>query len=761
MQREEFRELGVMADWDVQEGTYRTMDQDYEIRQLNLLKSMVQKDLILHRSRPTYYSPSSRTALAEAELSYKDDHKSHSVYVFFKVPTESMARGLKSVWDRVGGGRELGLAIWTTTAWTLAANQAVAISPTMEYVIVERKGDERLLVIAKDRVEALTDALGKMKILASLSGEDLVGTKYQHLFWKEGLPAPQIIFGKHVTAAAGTSLVHTAPAHGQEDYVAFREAFTTTTAADGQVEELRCPVDDEGRFTGDLEAWTEDAALANRLVGKSVLGEAVPEMIQILREKGILLHTEMLRHRYPCDWKTKEPVIMRATPQWFANIESIKQSAIDAMETVNFKPEQSKRRLESFVLGRSEWCISRQRSWGVPIPVLYDIDTGEAHLTAETLDHIIPVLASKGTDYWWSDDVDAFVPSHLKSTGKQFRKGTDTMDVWFDSGSSWTLIKDLALRSPQEYVADVYLEGSDQHRGWFQSSLLTYLASIEGENSGAPAPYKTLITHGMVLDQDGQKMSKSLGNGLTPVEVIHGGKDKKKLPSYGTDILRLWAAQVDYTRDSAIGPTSLSAAAENARKIRNAIKFILGTAYRAETEPRELQDVELGLVDRWLLNEVAELESYAIANYDIFDFNRVLQSLNTFISGTLSNIYFEMNKDILYCDEANSNRRQASIAVLSFVLSRIMHVLAPITPHLAEEVLHRTQYKSLEINASTFIWKEDDQTWRDERAVQEMQPLLAVRQQVMQLLEEARTTKLVFFTKFSVTLISGQLTLRS
>lgn len=184
----------------------------------------------------------------------------------------------------------------------------------------------------------------------------------------------------------------------------------------------------------------------------------------------------------------------------------------------------AKRRLESFVLGRSEWCISRQRSWGVPIPVLYDIDTGEAHLTAETLDHIIPVLASKGTDYWWSDDVDAFVPSHLKSTGKQFRKGTDTMDVWFDSGSSWTLIKDLALRSPQEYVADVYLEGSDQHRGWFQSSLLTYLASIEGENSGAPAPYKTLITHGMVLDQDGQKMSKSLGNGLTPVEVIHGGK---------------------------------------------------------------------------------------------------------------------------------------------------------------------------------------------------------------------------------------------
>lgn len=268
------------------------------------------------------------------------------------------------------------------------------------------------------------------------------------------------------------------------------------------------------------------------------------------------------------------------------------------------------------MLGRSEWCISRQRSWGVPIPVLYDVSTGEAHLSAETLDHIIPVLAAKGTDYWWSDEVDAFVPAHLKSTGKQFRKGTDTMDVWFDSGSSWTLIKELGLRSTEEPVADVYLEGSDQHRGWFQSSLLTYLAATEGDKNVAPAPYGTLITHGMVLDQDGQKMSKSLGNGLTPMEVIHGGKaslisigcpakangtsrdlqDKKKLPSYGTDIMRLWAAQVDYTRDVSIGPTSLSAAAENARKIRNAVKFILGNAYRADTEPRTLDTVQLGLV---------------------------------------------------------------------------------------------------------------------------------------------------------------------
>jgi isoleucyl-tRNA synthetase len=253
----------------------------------------------------------------------------------------------------------------------------------------------------------------------------------------------------------------------------------------------------------------------------------------------------------------------------------------------------------------------------VPIPVLYDVSTGEAHLDAETLDHIIPVLAAKGTDYWWSDEIDAFLPPHLKSTGKQFRKGTDTMDVWFDSGSSWTLIKELGLRSTQEPVADVYLEGSDQHRGWFQSSLLTYLAATEGDKNAAPAPYGTLITHGMVLDQDGQKMSKSLGNGLTPMEVIHGGKassnvtatltkanissawtsqDKKKLPSYGTDIMRLWAAQVDYTRDVSIGTTSLSAAAENARKIRNAIKFILGNAYRGDSEPRSLENVQLGLV---------------------------------------------------------------------------------------------------------------------------------------------------------------------
>ncbi|KAI5452982.1 isoleucine-tRNA ligase [Naganishia albida] len=738
-QREEFRQLGIMADWDSETETYRTMDQAYEIRQLNLLKSMVQNNLILHRSRPTYYSPSSRTVLAEAELSYKDDHKSHSAYVYFSVPEEYMSADLKRLWKDVAAGRELGLAIWTTTAWTLAANQAVAVSPTMEYAIVERKSDPRLLVIATERLEPLKEALGDMKVLGRITGQELVGTKYQHLFTKPSLPPPEVILAKHVTAAAGTSLVHTAPAHGQEDYEAFREAFAGSVQA--QASEMRCPVDDEGKFTNELADWTDDKTLPERLVGKSVLGDAVPEMIAILKEKGILLHTNMLSHRYPCDWKTKEPVILRASPQWFANIEGIKQSAIQAIASVDFKPEQSKRRLESFVLGRSEWCISRQRSWGVPIPVLYDVSTGEAHLSAEILDHIIPVLAAKGTDYWWSDEIDAFVPEHLKSTGKQFRKGTDTMDVWFDSGSSWTLIKELGLRSTKEPVADVYLEGSDQHRGWFQSSLLTYLAATEGERNVAPAPYGTLITHGMVLDQDGQKMSKSLGNGLTPMEVIHGGKDKKKLPSYGTDIMRLWAAQVDYTRDVAIGTTSLSAAAENARKIRNAIKFILGNAYRGDSQPPSLASVQLGLVDRWILDEIAELETYAIENFEIFDFNRVLQALNTFISGTLSTTYFEMNKDILYCDASDSPRRQASIAVLSFVLSRMMYVLSPIMPHLAEEVLHRTQHKSREMTATTFKWDEEAQNWKDKQVKQEMQPLLAIRQQVMQLLEEARTAK--------------------
>lgn len=518
VQRKEFQALGVMADWENADATYRTMDQSFEIRQLRVLQKMIEKGLLTHRTRPTYYSPSSRTALAEAELEYKDDHKSHSVYVYFQVSPDDMSPTLKSAWQDVGQGREIGLAIWTTTPWTLAANQAVSVGDDMQYAIVERADSDKLLVIGLDRIDELQKLMGELNVIATLSGADLVGTEYDHLFCNASMPKPRVIASTHVTTGAGTGLVHTAPGHGQEDYTAFRAAL----GAEADAAEIRCPVDDSGSFTSVIGEWAKDQAVADRLVGKNVLGNAVPEMVDILKEQGLLLKEEVISHRYPCDWRTKEPIIIRSTPQWFANVEDIKPTALKALDQIDFKPSHSKTRLQSFIQGRSEWCISRQRSWGVPIPALYDVDTGAAHLSAETLDHIIPILEAKGTDHWWSDSVNEFVPPSLASTGARFSKGFDTMDVWFDSGTSWTLFGDLGLKAESEPPADIYLEGSDQHRGWFQSSLLTKLCTAGPGQS--LSPYKMVVTHGFVLDQAGNKMSKSAGNGIFPMEVINGGK---------------------------------------------------------------------------------------------------------------------------------------------------------------------------------------------------------------------------------------------
>lgn len=332
----------------------------------------------------------------------------------------------------------------------------------------------------------------------------------------------------------------------------------------------------------------------------------------------------------------------------------------------------ARRRLEAFVLGRSEWCISRQRSWGVPIPVLHDVESGEVILTQESMKHIIPVLESKGIDSWWSDDVDEFVPPSLRDSGRMFRKGTDTMDVWFDSGSSWTLLRELGLRSSEEPWADVYLEGSDQHRGWFQSSLLTSLCSEDG--NGEPrgrTPYKNLITHGFILDEEGKKMSKSIGNVISPTEVINGGKDRKKQPRYGTDLLRLWAASVEYTKDAHIGPTALAQAAEQQRKLRNVLKYLLSNSRREGMKPIPLDQVQLELVDRYVLHELAMLEKVAMENYDSYQFNRVIQEVGSFTANVLSSFYFEVGKDTLYADEIQNERRQAVVAVLAHVSAHL------------------------------------------------------------------------------------------
>ncbi|KAG8947207.1 isoleucine-tRNA ligase [Tulasnella sp. 424] len=724
VQMEEFKQFGIMADWS-HEGTYRTMgedtnprfensatrgltksssspkDHDYEIRQLRVFQELVKKGLISRRHRPVHWSPSSKSALAEAELQYVDDHKSFPVYVKFQVSQGQMAPGLADMVENVRNGKEdpVHLVIWTTTPWTLPANMAIGVNAKLDYALLRRTEhpDEGILIVGKDRLEALNKVLGDYEVLGILPGSALSGTAYSHLFHRSSSPAPLVTEWSDVEAGTGTGLVHMAPGHGKEDYAAL-------TAA-GLLDKLDivCPVDDNGRYTDDIVDLSKDPVIGERLRGKEVLSDGGKEMVGILKESGVLVGQGTLKHKYPYDWKTKKPIILRATSQWFANVDDIKGAALKSLEDVKFHPEISRSRMESFVRERSEWCISRQRAWGVPIPALYDAETDEAILSAESLDHIIPILTEKGVDYWFEGPVEDFIPPTLQNNGRKYVKGTDTVDVWFDSGTSWSLIKERLGERDRDSLCDVYLEGSDQHRGWFQSSLLT--ATGAAEVGKEVAPYRDLITHGFVLDDKGKKMSKSDGNIISPLTIINGGQNKKKDPAYGADLLRLWAASVEYGRDVSIGPKVLAQSAETLRKLRNTVRFMLanlkdGDAVRGDF--RRATKEELSLIDQYVLLHLQQLEHTCREAYSDYNFPRVIASLNRFATNTLSSLYFDVTKDTLYADPIDHPARRATITVLYEVLHTLVPILAPILPHLAEEVHQTLHQQTSKPSASIF-----------------------------------------------------------
>ncbi|KZS97143.1 isoleucyl-tRNA synthetase [Sistotremastrum niveocremeum HHB9708] len=732
-QRNEFRQLGIMADWS-DEGTYRTLDHQYEIRQLGVFKKMVEKGLIYRRYRPVHWSPSSESALAEAELSYKEDHKSRSVYVAFQVPLEALGPSLSRHMLN-SSKRSLELLVWTTTPWTLPANMSILVNSELTYSLVA--SGERCFIIAKDRLEALKGILVPSEILCL----DLVGQSYTPLFGhlsKESRHAFKISAASFVTSLSGTGLVHSAPAHGFDDYLAFVQTGRHLH------EQIISPVQGNGMYLPEIADLVpgEDG---QRLIGKFVLGEGNDLIISVLGKEGRLLAEEIITHKYPYDWKTKEPIIVRATQQWFANIDSIKDDAHDALASVSFYPANGHTRLESYVQERSEWCISRQRSWGLPIPILYETGSNDPVMSSESLNHIISILSEKGVSYWWDGEVENFLHASLRDNGKTYRKGTDTLDVWFDSGTSWTLLKDPAV-NPQgkrdtDALSNVVLEGSDQHRGWFQSLLLTAVgASPPGRYQ---RPYDAVITHGFVLDEEGKKMSKSVGNVISPLEVIHGGPDKKKEPAYGADVLRLWAASVEYWHDVNVGHTALAHVAESLRKIRNSCRFILGNlASAAQVQDVPADDVQLSLADRYVMHQLYLLEKTALESYALYNFPRVVNSLSHFANITLSSFYFDIMKDSLYADAINSAQRRATVFVLRQVLSTMTHVLAPILPHLAEEIHEsRNVHSPSDLSFFSQEWKPMDYRWNDDIAQRDMQGLLEIRGEVLALLETARRDK--------------------
>ncbi|KAF7540233.1 hypothetical protein G7Z17_g12246 [Cylindrodendrum hubeiense] len=649
-QMKSFQSISVMADW---EKRWTTMDREFEIRQLRVFQKLVRRGLVYRKHKPVYWSASSRTALAEAELEYRDDHVSTAAYIRFPIVSD-----WSSIPELSKFQGKLYAAIWTTTPWTLPANKAIAVHNDLAYSVI-RVGSDGLL-IATERIEAMKEMIPSFEIVVdSIRGSDLKGLQYRNKLRGQSAPPQPIIDADYVTSDSGTGLVHTAPGHGQDDY---------EVCAKHGIEAF-APIDDGGFFT--KEAYPDDPEKLTS--APSILDGGSQSVLDLMGED--VLGTHKLRHKYPYDWRTKRPVVTRATAQWFADVGSIKDDALEALRDVRFVPEGGRVRLESFIKGRSEWCISRQRSWGVPIPALFD-ESGNSVMTAETIEHIISVMQERTSSAWFSDSPDdpAWIAPSL--TGK-YRRGTDTMDVWFDSGSSWT---------ETEGPANVYLEGSDQHRGWFQSSLLTYVAAqkVDENRSGKiVAPFKTLITHGFTLDGHGKKMSKSLGNIIEPDQVMDGsllgpakvkGKAKgqgQKFDGLGPDAVRLWAASADFTSDVLIGQTILQPVHTALIKYRTIIKMLLGSLNQ------EARQAPLTKLDQIALVQLSDTMSQVMESYDNYEFHKAIGVINRWVASDLSAFYLEALKDRLYCGDGGG--------ILEPIFIGFLRMLSPVTPLLVEE----------------------------------------------------------------------------
>ena len=728
LQKSGFRRWGIWADWDQ---PYLTLQKSYESAQIGVFGAMVLAGHIYRGLKPVHWSPSSRTALAEAELEYPDGHSSPSIYAAF--PTVQLpealaaklaAAGLSAAAATASGG--LAVAIWTTTPWTLPANLAVSVNGRLDYSVcaVAGRGEtpapaaSHLLVAAELR-ESLETSLGlRLTPLLTVKGAELEGIVYRHPLLER--TSPVVIGGDYITTEAGTGLVHTAPGHGVDDFNTGRKYNLP----------VLCPVDEAGNLTAD----------AGPFAGTNVLKDANPTIIAALEGTGLLLKQERYEHRYPYDWRTKKPTIFRATEQWFASVERFRDQALAAIASVTWLPESGRNRIEAMVRDRGDWCISRQRTWGVPIPVFYHRETGEVLLNADTLAHIQTLIAEQGSDVWWQREEADLLPPAYADQASQWRKGSDTMDVWFDSGSSWAGVlgglkrgitpagpatSDGALTNPEHgaaaalppqatplnFPADLYLEGSDQHRGWFQSSLLTSVA-VNGH-----APYKRVLTHGFALDEKGRKMSKSLGNVVDPAVLVEGGKNEKQEPAYGADVLRLWVSSVDYSADVPLGPGIVKQLADVYRKVRNTARYLLGNLHdfdpRPQTEGGNAIAIEdLPLLDRWMLQRTAALIDTVSGDFERFEFYRFFQALQNFCVVDLSNFYLDIAKDRLYVSAADSFRRRSCQTVLSLVVERLAVLIAPVLCHMAEDIWQNLPYQVAEKSVFERGWPKTEADWK-------------------------------------------------
>jgi len=689
-QRADFKKLGVIGDW---ENPYLTLDPKFEAEQIRVFGKMVDKGYIYKGLKPIYWSPSSESALAEAEIEYRD-HTSPSIYVGFELVSEDgvVEKGTKFV-------------IWTTTPWTLPANLGIAVHPDFEYQEVKVNGENYLL--AKERVNFLAEQFGweNFELGKTVLGKELEYLLCQHPFLDR---TSTLILADYVTLDSGTGLVHTAPGHGVDDFIVGQGKYKLGVLS---------PVDNQGNLTEE----------AGQFAGQFVF-DANKNIIAHLDEIGALLKQENITHSYPHDWRSKKPIIFRSTPQWFCSIDAFRSELLDAVDRTKFYSEWGKPRLYNMIRDRGDWVISRQRVWGVPIPVFY-AENGEAILDNTLIEHVAKIFEEEGSNVWFYKDAKELLPegyTHPGSPNGEFTKEMDIMDVWFDSGTSHQGC--CALRDDLTYPADLYLEGSDQYRGWFNSSLITSVA-ISGE-----APYKELVSAGFVMDGNGNKMSKSLGNVISPNDV---GKQ------LGAEIIRLWSASVDYTQDVRISNDILKQVSETYRKIRNTFRFLLGNLFNGNFDNRTdlLSYDELEELDKYMVLKFEKVVAKVLDYYENYQFNSITTELINFFNVELSSFYLDYGKDILYIEAEKSHKRLSMLTVLYTVLSKSVRLLAPILSFTAEEVYDNMPYEDAEsVHLTDFPAK----NLIDDAALEaKWDKLLEVRDDVNKALEESRNEKVI------------------
>ncbi|HEN1020588.1 TPA: isoleucine--tRNA ligase [Streptococcus agalactiae] len=689
-QRDDFKRLGVSADW---ENPYITLTPDYEADQVRVFGAMADKGYIYRGAKPVYWSWSSESALAEAEIEYHDID-STSLYYANKV------KDGKGILDT-----DTYIVVWTTTPFTVTASRGLTVGPDMEYVVVAPVGSERKYLLAEVLVDSLAAKFGweNFEIVTHHTGKELNHIVTEHPWDTE--VEELVILGDHVTTDSGTGIVHTAPGFGEDDY--------NVGIANGL----------------DVVVTVDSRGLMMENAGPDFEGQFYDKVTPLVKEKlgDLLLASEVINHSYPFDWRTKKPIIWRAVPQWFASVSKFRQEILDEIEKTNFQPEWGKKRLYNMIRDRGDWVISRQRAWGVPLPIFYAED-GTAIMTKEVTDHVADLFAEYGSIVWWQRDAKDLLPAgytHPGSPNGLFGKETDIMDVWFDSGSSWNGV--MNARENLSYPADLYLEGSDQYRGWFNSSLITSVA-VNGH-----APYKAVLSQGFVLDGKGEKMSKSLGNTILPSDV-----EKQ----FGAEILRLWVTSVDSSNDVRISMDILKQTSETYRKIRNTLRFLIANTSDFNPKQDAVAYENLGAVDRYMtikFNQVVDTINKAYAAYD---FMAIYKAVVNFVTVDLSAFYLDFAKDVVYIEAANSPERRRMQTVFYDILVKLTKLLTPILPHTAEEIWSYLEHEEEEFVqlaempvAQTFSGQEE--------ILEEWSAFMTLRTQAQKALEEARNAKVI------------------